>query len=169
MNELVSVFGEGSNSTSPQIGGSKVPHYEKPGVGFFWAQDIRVPKTMLNFKPGDKPEYWTRQRIPVFEHEQTVDPLHRLLMLGEGSGGLTAFLPLQKFSFVNPVFSMTVLRPPKTEWVSLKGRTDIDPETGAGLVTTTMFDEGGLCSAITQPQMVESWDMVKAGKKSKSK
>lgn len=165
IDELIPVFGEGAQSASPNIAGSKVPHFEKTGVGFFWAQDFRVPRSMLNHKPGDKTEYWTKLKSPVFEHEDKVDPIHRLLMLGEGSGGLTSFLPLNKFSFVNPVFSCTVLRKPSSEWVSLRGSTQVDPATGAGLVTTTMFDEFGLCAAISQPQMVESWEMLKLKKR----
>jgi hypothetical protein len=159
--DLIPIFGEGTDSGVPRIGGSAIPHFEKPGVGFFWGADGRAPKSMFECKPGDTLEYWMRQRASIFENEPKIDPMHRLLLLGEGSGGLTAFLPLKRFSFVNPMFSMTVLREPRSEWVSVKGRTDIDPATGSGLVSTTMFDEQGICASITQPQIIESWEHIK--------
>jgi hypothetical protein len=157
----VPVFGEGSLAAVPRIGGSPIPHYEKPGVGFFWASDCRVGRSMLESKPGDVAEYWMRQNVPVFEHEKKVNPMHRLLLLGEGSGGLSAYLPLKKFSFVNPVFSMTVMREPRTEWVGVRGKTEVDPLTGSGMVSTQMFDEQGVCATISQPQIVESWEQIK--------
>ena len=113
-------------------------------------------------KRGQTVEFHTKNNVPIFENSSgRIDPMHRLILVGEGSGGLCAFLPISKFSFVNPYFSMTVLRPPKSEWVSLRGRTEVDPTLGSGLCTSTMFDDEGLCATISQPQIVECQNTIK--------
>ena len=152
--EAVHIGGDGA---VPTIGGSHVPGFEQPGVGFFWGIDVKTPRWMFSSKEGETRQYWSRLKIPIFG-DTPVDPIHRLLLIGEGSGGLMSFLPLDKYSFVNPVFNMTLLRAPRSDWVSLRGRTDVDPLGGAGVCNTTMFDEVGLVATIAQPQIIEAHD-----------
>lgn len=148
-----------TDGSPPRIGGSVVSHYATPGTGFFWGLDCRMPS---GGKEGRPITFWSKLQVPLFEG-YPIDPIHRMLLVGEGCNGITAVLPLKKFSFVNSSFTATILRPPRSEWVALRGRTEICGETGSGMTVGSMYDEenrGSPCCSVSQPLLVEPWEHV---------
>ncbi len=95
---------------------------------------------------------WVRPRIPLVAGEET-SPVSRLLSVADSTNGVSGRLPLAQWWFIPPTVTVTVQRPPASEWMLLDAATTIGPD-GVGLAQGTMYDERGLCAVVAQPLMV---------------
>jgi hypothetical protein len=95
---------------------------------------------------------YARPRIPLVEGEAASD-LGRLLLMVDSANGVSAELPLSKFTFVPVELTVTVTRHPRTEWVGMRAKTTIDPD-GVGLARADLFDEAGFLGLAVQTLFV---------------
>jgi hypothetical protein len=95
---------------------------------------------------------YARPRIPLVEGETTSD-LGRLLLMVDSANGVSAELPLSKFTFVPVELTVTITRHPRTEWVGMRAKTTIDPD-GVGLARAELFDEAGFLGLAVQTLFV---------------
>ena len=95
---------------------------------------------------------YARARTPLVAGEP-LTPLERLLLLVDSANGISAELPLAKFTFVPVALTVAVERDPRTEWVGMRAKTTIDPD-GVGLTRADLFDEEGYLGVASQSLFV---------------
>lgn len=84
---------------------------------------------------------WIRLRVPVVPGEQP-SPLQRAVAAADFGNGVSAELPFDRFTFVNPDLTVHLTRPPIGEWVGLEARTDLG-QPGTALAESRLWDENG--------------------------
>jgi Thioesterase-like superfamily len=89
-------------------------------------------------QPGPATVY-ARPTIPLVDGE-ALSMLGRLLLMVDSANGISAELPLSRFTFVPIELTVSVVRHPRTEWVGMSARTIIDRD-GVGQVRAELFDE----------------------------
>lgn len=95
---------------------------------------------------------YARPRIPLIAGEP-VSPLARLLLMVDSANGISAELPVSRFTFVPVELTVNVVRHPRTEWVGMSARTTID-EGGVGQTHAELFDEAGYLGTAVQTLFV---------------
>ncbi|MFE6645615.1 thioesterase family protein [Nocardioides sp. NPDC057772] len=120
-----------------------------PDWGYGRALDWRFVSG--GYEPGPA-TVWARLRIPLVAGEQA-SPVQRLLTLADSTNGLSGSLPMSSWYFIPPTVTVTVERPPVSEWMLLDARSTIGPD-GIGLAQGDMSDEHGRFAVVTQPLMV---------------
>ncbi|OIJ25399.1 thioesterase family protein [Nocardioides luteus] len=120
-----------------------------PDWGYGRALDWRFVSG--GYEPGPA-TVWARLRIPLVAGEET-SPVQRLLTLADSTNGLSGSLPMSSWYFIPPTVTVTVERPPTSEWMLLDARSTIGPD-GIGLAQGDMSDEHGRFAVVTQPLMV---------------
>lgn len=118
--------------------------------------DIRFFEQVESFPYGDALEWrfvegdygqpgpavvWTRLRIPLLRGEDT-SPLCRLLAMVDSANGVSAELPLLRYTFVPVDLNIVLHRHPRGEWIGMDARTQIEPD-GIGMTSTRLFDQHG--------------------------
>jgi hypothetical protein len=84
---------------------------------------------------------WSRPRLPLLPGEPS-SPLGRLLLMVDSANGISAELPPAQYTFVPVELTVSVLRPPRTEWVGMGAETWIASD-GIGQTRAHLFDEEG--------------------------
>jgi hypothetical protein len=84
---------------------------------------------------------WTRPRIPLLPGEPP-SPLGRLLLMVDSANGVSAELAPSRFTFVPVELTVSLLRPPRTEWVGMRAHTWLASD-GVGQTRAELFDEEG--------------------------
>lgn len=95
---------------------------------------------------------YTRPRTPLVAGEP-VSPLGRLLLMVDSANGISAELPPSRFTFVPVELTVSVMRHPRTEWVGMSARTNIDAG-GVGHTRAELFDEDGYFGTAVQTLFV---------------
>ncbi|CUR54566.1 conserved hypothetical protein [metagenome] len=95
---------------------------------------------------------WTRLRIPLVAGEQT-SPIARLLVVADSTNGLSGVLPLAQWLFIPPTLTVTIQRPPASEWMLVHATSTVGPN-GIGLAQGSVHDDDGLVAHIAQPLVV---------------
>ena len=84
---------------------------------------------------------WIRLREPVLAAE-TPSPLQRLVAAADFGNGVSATLPFDRWSFINPDITVHIERPPAGEWIGLDAVTRVS-DRGSGAASTVLYDERG--------------------------
>ncbi|WP_328529577.1 thioesterase family protein [Nocardioides sp. NBC_00368] len=120
-----------------------------PDWGYGRALDWRFVSG--GYEPGPA-TVWARLRVPLVAGEPA-SPVQRLLTLADSTNGLSGSLPMSSWYFIPPTVTVTVERPPASEWMLLDARSTIGTD-GIGLAQGHMSDEHGTFAVVTQPLMV---------------
>ena len=123
------------------------------GVGPDWGYGRAIDWRFVSggYEPGPA-TVWARLRVPLVAGEQA-SPVQRLLTLADSTNGLSGSLPMSSWYFIPPTLTVTVERPPTSEWMLLDARSTIGPD-GIGLAQGDMADEHGTFAMVAQPLMV---------------
>jgi hypothetical protein len=97
---------------------------------------------------------WMRPVIPLVEGEE-MSPVQRLALLVDAANGVSAPLPYDTFTFVNPDLTLALLRPPCGEWICIDSRSSVE-EHGVGLVDARLSDEAGYLGRSLQTLVVRA-------------
>jgi hypothetical protein len=84
---------------------------------------------------------WLRVRLPFVAGEQT-SPLMQLAACCDFASGVSSALDFSRFSSINPDVSLHIHRYPETEWIALRGTTELHTD-GTGQSEAEIFDEHG--------------------------
>jgi hypothetical protein len=95
---------------------------------------------------------YARPRIPLIAGEP-ISPLGRLLLLVDSANGISAALPVSRYTFVPVELTVTVVRHPRTEWVGMRAKTTIAGD-GVGQTHAELFDEAGFLGTAIQTLFV---------------
>ena len=95
---------------------------------------------------------WLRPLVPLVEGEST-SPLQRLLCVADAANGVSAPLPYDAYTFVNPDLTVALCRPPEGDWILIDARTSVDPG-GIGLVDARLADARGYVGRALQTLVV---------------
>ncbi|EGD40289.1 hypothetical protein NBCG_05461 [Nocardioidaceae bacterium Broad-1] len=139
----------GKNPPIPEASSERFFEGVSPDWGYGRALDWRFVSG--GYEPGPA-TVWARLRVPLVAGEET-SPVQRLLTLADSTNGLSGSLPMSSWYFIPPTVTVTVERPPVSEWMLLDARSTIGPD-GIGLAQGDMSDEHGRFAVVTQPLMV---------------
>jgi hypothetical protein len=95
---------------------------------------------------------WIRLRKPVIDGEAP-SPVQRLAAAADFGNGVSAALPFDRWTFINPDLTLHVERPPDGEWIGLDAVTRLSGH-GSGSASTTLYDEQGRVGAGFQSLLV---------------
>ncbi len=94
-----------------------------------------------DFEPGQLANVWVRLRCRLMQDEET-SPIERLATLVDFASGTGNPMDYTKYSSINPDLSVHVLRPPRSDWIGIRGITH-RADDGIGLSTATIHDLKG--------------------------
>jgi hypothetical protein len=123
---------------------------EVPSFGYGEALEWRFVEG--GFDRAGPATMYSRPILPLVEGE-AISPLGRLLLMVDSANGISAELPLSRFTFVPVELTVSVLRHPRTEWVGMSARTTIDGD-GIGHTHADLFDEAGYLGTALQTLFV---------------
>jgi len=95
---------------------------------------------------------WIRMVLPLVEGDETT-PLQRAVAVSDFGNGLSRVLA-GGWWFINADLTVYLERYPRTDWMLLRSRTDIDP-TGVGLAQSELFDREGSIGHALQSLFVD--------------
>ncbi|MFE0020693.1 thioesterase family protein [Amycolatopsis sp. NPDC059021] len=95
---------------------------------------------------------WVRQRLPLVDGEEP-SALQRLFAVADSGNGVSNFLPLDRWWFINSELTVHVRRPPAGEWIGLDAATVVGPH-GVGTATSTLHDGAGPVATGAQALLV---------------
>ena len=84
---------------------------------------------------------WARQRVALVDGEEP-DGLQRLMAVADSGNGLSNWLDIRRWMFINTELSVHLLREPQGEWIGLDAQTAIGP-TGLGIAGSVLHDRHG--------------------------
>jgi len=84
---------------------------------------------------------WIRFRMPIVDGEAS-SPLMRLAGACDFTSGIANALDFSRFQSINPDVSLHINRYPESDWIALRGRTEIATD-GSGQSEAVVFDERG--------------------------
>lgn len=99
------------------------------------------------YEPGPATA-WLRLHRPLVAGEGP-SQLQRLVAAGDFGNGLSAVLPWDGHTFVNPDLTLYVERVPMGEWICLQSETHLAPD-GIGVAESVLYDERGRVGRATQ-------------------
>ena len=85
---------------------------------------------------------WMRMRGQLVAGEAP-SPLSRVLAAADSGNGVSVVLPVDRYTFVNPDLTVTLLRPMRGEWVCLDAIT-LPESGGIGMADTRLWDQSGI-------------------------
>ena len=95
---------------------------------------------------------YARPRIPLVAGEP-LSPLSRLLIMVDAGNGISATLPLSRYTFVPIEVTVSVWRHPRSEWVGMSAVTTVASD-GIGQTHIELFDEVGFIGTALQTLFV---------------
>jgi hypothetical protein len=96
---------------------------------------------------------WIRLAKPLIDGE-TPSPVQRLVAAADFGNGVSAVLPFDTWTFVNPDITVHIERPPVGEWIGLDAVTRLGSR-GAGATSTELYDETGRVGSATQHLLIQ--------------
>jgi hypothetical protein len=96
---------------------------------------------------------WARLRVAIVEGEP-VTPLARVLAMVDSANGISAELDLDQHLFVPVNLTVSLARPPATEWTCMRAVTSLSSD-GVGVTRARLFDERGRIGEALQTLYVE--------------
>lgn len=140
-------LGDAAQSPAPPAGGpgdarpSPFPGAE-PGTEGFHTTGMEI-----RFLPGadygvGPAQAWFRMARPLVDDERP-GPLASVLAAADFGNGISRIVDFDRYLFINADLTVHVDREPEGEWVMLDARTRLEAGTGAGLASSTLFDERG--------------------------
>jgi hypothetical protein len=125
-----------------------------PGLSEDWGYGRAVDWRFLDggYAELGPARVWTRLRIPLVAGEAT-SPLQHLLVVADSANGLSGELPMREWLFIPPTLTVTMVRPPTTEWLLMDARTTLGAD-GTGLSEARVYDERGVVACVAQPLLV---------------
>lgn len=84
---------------------------------------------------------WMRLRVPVVDGE-AVTPMQRLAAIADFGNGISALVPFDTHTFINPDLTVAAFRAPVDEWIGLDATTHLG-SAGVGQATSVLFDRLG--------------------------
>jgi len=141
--------------TTPAKRADPLPEAARPFPGFDdWeygrAIEWRVTAGGVG-APGET-HAWTRVRIPLIDGEE-LNGQDRALIVADSANGMSSVLPLDKWLYIPPSLTTTMLRPANGEWVHLACETELT-EDGLGLSSGTLYDLAGKIGEVVQPLLI---------------
>lgn len=103
------------------------------------------------FDPGPV-AVWIRLRVPVIAGEEPSGP-QRAVAAADFGNGVSAAIPFEKFTFINPDLTVHLGRPPQGEWIGMRAESHYEPH-GAGLAESALFDTAGRVGRSVQSLLV---------------
>jgi hypothetical protein len=97
---------------------------------------------------------WGRLRVPLVAGEEP-SPLQRTAALADMGNGVSGVVDFDTHVFINPEVSIHLWRPPASEWIALRCRTDVGRR-GIGLAQSSLFDADGRFGAASQSLLVDT-------------
>jgi hypothetical protein len=85
---------------------------------------------------------WARMRGPLVAGEEP-SGLQRLMVLADCGNGISSWLPIVTWMFINPDLDVHLARQPEGEWLCLEAETSLDPDHGFGLASSRLYDQTG--------------------------
>lgn len=95
---------------------------------------------------------WITLRVPVVPGEDP-SPLQRAAAAADFGNGVSAAVPHDGFTFINPDITVTLLRPPEGTAIGVAATTRVDPA-GVGATETVLWDRRGRVGAAVQTLVV---------------
>jgi len=96
---------------------------------------------------------WARLRVAIVDAEP-VTPLSRVLAMVDSANGISAELGLDTHLFVPVNLTVSLARPPATEWTAMRAVTSLSSD-GVGVTRARLFDERGRIGEALQTLYVE--------------
>lgn len=96
---------------------------------------------------------WTRLTVAVVDGEEPTG-LQRLAAAADFGSGVSAVLPLDRYTFINADVSIHLVRPPTGPWIGLSSSSWFG-EDGAGLAETELVDSIGRVGRSVQSLVVD--------------
>jgi hypothetical protein len=126
------------------------PFVELPFFGYGQAIEWRFVEG--SFRELGPATVYSRPLLPLLEGEP-LSALERLMLMVDSANGISAALDPLRFMFVPVELTVSVRRPPRTEWVGMRAETLIEDD-GIGQTRAELFDEEGYVGAATQTLFV---------------
>lgn len=95
---------------------------------------------------------WTRVRIPLIAGESP-SALQRLVIVADSTNGVSGPIDFDGWLFIPPGITLTVVRPPRAQWIYLDAQTQTDHD-GVGIAQATLCDEEGFLGVAAQPLLI---------------
>ncbi len=136
----------------PRLPGPQVQRLfnEVPSFGYGDAVEWRFVEGGFH-EPGPAVVY-ARPRIPLVAGEP-LSPIERLLLIVDAGNGISAALPVTRYTFVPIEVTVSVWRHPRAEWVGMAAVTRIAAD-GIGQAHIELFDEAGFIGTALQTLFV---------------
>jgi hypothetical protein len=96
---------------------------------------------------------WIRLRVPVVAGEDP-SPLQRVAAAADFGNGISAAVPHDRHTFINPDLTITLLREAVGEAVGVAATTRVDPG-GGGVTESVLWDGPGRIGRAAQTLVVE--------------
>ncbi len=96
---------------------------------------------------------WIRLLAPLFAGEEPTG-FQRALAAADFGNGVSASLPFEDYTFINPDLTVHFVRPPTGEWIGLDVASHYGSH-GAGLAESALYDLGGRIGRGVQSLFVE--------------
>ncbi len=96
---------------------------------------------------------WARMRIALVDGEP-VTPLARVLTMVDSANGISAELDVGAYLFVPVNLTVSLARPPSTEWTGMRAVTSLSTD-GVGVTRARLFDERGVIGEALQTLYVD--------------
>ncbi len=84
---------------------------------------------------------WATPRIPLVE-EETIAPIEAAVLVADSANGISSVLPFDRYLFIPPAISTTLMRYPKEPTVAISARTQVSAD-GIGITRATLLDADG--------------------------
>ena len=96
---------------------------------------------------------WIRLRVPLVAGEEP-SPLVRVAAVADFGNGISAALPFEAWTFINPDLTLYLQRLPRDEWVCLDAVSWPEGD-GVGLAESELFDAAGRLGRALQGLLLE--------------
>jgi Thioesterase-like superfamily len=141
-----------AESAPPNIGG--IVHWARTGehLGFHnEACQHRFVEGMWG-EPGPV-TVWIRVAVPMVD-DVPLTPLQRVVAAADFGNGVSAVLPWEQYSFINPELTVHQHRSLQGEWVGMRAKSHIGPD-GIGFAESELFDDAGRLGRSVQSLLIE--------------
>lgn len=98
--------------------------------------------------------FWLRLKVPLFPGEPAA-PIARLMVAADMVNTIGVQIDPTSFTTINPDMNVHVLRPPRSEWVSVFGDTRFQLDAGLGVSNGILGDLDGVCAVAGTSQLVQ--------------
>ncbi len=136
----------------PETGVPSAPHLETDIAFHQDAIELRFVEGMWN-EPGPA-TMWGRLLVPLVAGEEP-SPLQRTAALSDMGNGVSGVVDFDTHMFINPELSIHLWRPPASEWIALRCRSDVGRR-GVGLAQSSLFDADGRFGSASQSLLVDT-------------